>query len=423
MDNNRAIWLLLFANSVSGVAQGISMIAVPWYFTGILQQTALFGSVYFAVTLASLFWGLYAGTLIDRYNRKHIFLTINASGLLLLSGIAGMGYYQSALPWWAVAAVFGITVFVYNIHYPNLYAYAQEITPKSQYGRVTSLLEIQGQITFTLAGGLAAILLNGVGSSVSFFGDTVQLPFSIRAWHIYEIFTINALAYAVAFAIIYRIQSLPVAQKRIDTSSLRERLFTGMRYLRKHPLLFHFGNASLLVFLTIMIFSTYISPSYVANFLQQQGDVYALGDMAFSAGALLAGFLTTRIFGEHRAVRGIIILSALAGLMYALMMGSRLLSVFFAAQFVIGACNAAVRIQRVTYMFHHIPNHIIGRTGSLFFVVNVVLRLLLIGLFSLPLFGGQAVIGAVGVLALVCFAGALILLLLYRPLMQQPVVE
>jgi len=419
MQNSRAIFLLLLANSVSGVAQGIAMLAVPWYFTGVIQSEGLFGKVYLWVTAISLFWGLYAGTIIDRYDRKKIFLGINLAGLTVISTITAIGFYQQSLHWFFVAAVFGSTAFIYNIHFPNLYAFAQEITDKKQYAKVTSLLEIQGQLTFTIAGGIAAILLNGIDGQFEFIGQQIQLPFVVQPWKIYEIFSLGTVAYLITFLLIYRIQSMPVVDRNIDTGSLLERMNVGFDFLRKHPPIFHFGNASLLLFLTILIFGTYVATMYVKSFLGAAGDVYAIGDMTFSIGALIAGFVSTRIFGERKAVQGIIILSALAGVMYLVMIGSKSIYVFFLANFIIGACNAAVRIQRVTYMFHHIPNKVIGRTGSIFFVINVVLRFGLIGLFTIPFFHeAENIVYAVAILAGICFAAAVILAANYKRLTQ-----
>lgn len=419
MQNSRAIFLLLLANSVSGVAQGIAMLAVPWYFTGVIQSEGLFGKVYLWVTAISLFWGLYAGTIIDRYDRKKIFLGINLAGLTVISTITAIGFYQQSLHWFFVAVVFGSTAFIYNIHFPNLYAFAQEITDKKQYAKVTSLLEIQGQLTFTIAGGIAAILLNGIDGQFEFIGQQIQLPFVVQPWKIYEIFSLGTVAYLITFLLIYRIQSMPVVDRKIDTGSLLERMNVGFDFLRKHPPIFHFGNASLLLFLTILIFGTYVATMYVKSFLGAAGDVYAIGDMTFSIGALIAGFVSTRIFGERKAVQGIIILSALAGVMYLVMIGSKSIYVFFLANFIIGACNAAVRIQRVTYMFHHIPNKVIGRTGSIFFVINVVLRFGLIGLFTIPFFHeAENIVYAVAILAGICFAAAVILAANYKRLTQ-----
>ena len=36
----------------------------------------------------------------------------------------------------AMILVFGITIFNYNVHYPNLYAFGQEITEPKNYGKL-----------------------------------------------------------------------------------------------------------------------------------------------------------------------------------------------------------------------------------------------------------------------------------------------
>ncbi len=422
MRNSRAIWLLLLANSISGVAQGISMLAIPWYFTAVIHSETLYGEIFFVITCISLPWGMYSGTLIDRYNRKHLFLAINVVGLLVLASAAALGFANGSLPWLLVALVFAATTFIYNVHFPNLYAFAQEITEKKDYGRVTSLLEIQGQFTFALAGGLAAILLNGVEHSVHLFGMSVTLPFSIHPWKIYEVFALDGTTYLIALFIIYRIKSLPVVEKERDFSSLKERLKTGIRFLHSQPLIFLFGTGSLMVFLTIIVSSMYVLPVYVHSFLDKAGDVFALGDMSFSLGALAAGFLTHRLLGNKGAVLSVILLSLVAGLMYGLMAMNKILVLFYLAQFIIGMCNSAIRVQRVTYLFHHIPNRIIGRTNSIFFMSNVFLRMCFIGLFTLPYFhDGTQIKSAMIIMALVCWGAAIILSMSYRKLTVLPV--
>ncbi|HWB64790.1 MAG TPA: MFS transporter [Chitinophagales bacterium] len=421
MKNSRAILLLLLANSISGVAQGISMLAIPWYFTSVIYNETLFGKVYFTAMTVSLFWGTYVGALVDRHPRKKIFLVINVVGFFVLGTVTAWGFAHGFLPWWMVALVFANTMLIYNIHFPNLYAYAQEITPKSEYARVTSLLEIQGQLTFTLAGAGAAILLKGIDHHLNVFGIDLHLPFYLRPLKIYEIFSFDAATYLIAFLIIYRIRSLPVVDRAVDTGTLYERLKTGFNFLYKHKVIMQFGIASLLLFLTIIVFGTYVQPAYVASFLHQGGDVYAFGDMSFSFGALVAGFVTTRVFSEKQAIPGIIILHVLAGIMYVSLVLHRIPVLFFAANFITGSCNAAVRIQRITYIFHHVPNRVIGRSGSIFFVTNVFMRVCLIGLFTLPFFhAGSNIQYAILIMAAICFVAALFLGANYKKLMHEP---
>lgn len=417
MKNNRAIVLLLIANSISGITQGINMLAIPWYFTGMLKNGELFGQMYFVITCLSLVWGLYAGTIVDKYSRKHIFLAINIIGFSLLSSITLFGFSQGNLTWPLVGSVFAITAFIYNIHFPNLYAFAQEITDKKDYNKVTSLLEVQGQFTFAIAGWLAVNLLDGIDHKLNLFGFYVNTGFTMRPWKIYEIFALDACTYILALIMIYKINTLPVVNRVPDTSALFDRLKTGFSFLKKKMFLFHFGNASLLVFLTILITGTYVGPVYVANYLKENGGVYAASDMMFSIGALLAGFLTNYVFAKNKEVRGIIILSLISALMYAFMTFNKLTVLFYAANFILGCCNSAIRIQRVTYIFSHTPNHVIGRANSIFFMLNVLLRLLFIGLFTVPFFhAADNIRWAMMIMGGVCAFGAVILLSLYKKL-------
>ncbi|MBL0342185.1 MAG: MFS transporter [Bacteroidetes bacterium] len=91
MKNKNALFLLLSANIISGFAQGISMLAIPWYFTSIIDEAALFGTIYAATTFGSLFWNLYAGTLIDRYPRKSIFIYVSLVCGIILLGVSTWG--------------------------------------------------------------------------------------------------------------------------------------------------------------------------------------------------------------------------------------------------------------------------------------------------------------------------------------------
>ena len=99
MENKRPIRLLLIANSISGVSQGISMLAIPWYFTGVIHDSNLFQSIYLVTAIISLFWGLYAGTLVDRYSRKNLFLWMNVVGFFVLSTATIAGFFYGDYSW------------------------------------------------------------------------------------------------------------------------------------------------------------------------------------------------------------------------------------------------------------------------------------------------------------------------------------
>ena len=75
---------------------------------------------------------------------------------------AGTALVFNSVPVFLVCGIFIMTVVFYNVHFPNLYAFLQEIVPPASYGKITSAVEIQNQLAFVLSGGLAAVLLEGV---------------------------------------------------------------------------------------------------------------------------------------------------------------------------------------------------------------------------------------------------------------------
>ena len=49
MKNKQAIYLLFLSNIISGLAQGISMIAIPWYFIEIIDKPEFFAYSYIEI--------------------------------------------------------------------------------------------------------------------------------------------------------------------------------------------------------------------------------------------------------------------------------------------------------------------------------------------------------------------------------------
>ena len=288
MKNKQAIYLLFFANIISGLAQGISMIAIPWYFVEIVNKPDFFGKAYLIITFLILFWGLYAGTLIDRYSRKKVFIITNFVCGTLIGIIALSGFYTLQLSDYLVVFVFGLTIFNYNIHYPNLYAFGQEITEKKYYGKLNSYIEVQGQSTSVLAGAFAALLLTGTSNkTMNLAGISINLPFDIRAWDIHQIFLVDVVTYFLGIVIISLIRHVSIKKEKIEKGSVLKRFKAGVKYLKDNPIIFNFGLASYMVFAFLLVEIHILLPSYVHDFLEEGGDIYASKNYSFLPFALL----------------------------------------------------------------------------------------------------------------------------------------
>ncbi|MBL6873889.1 MAG: MFS transporter [Flavobacteriales bacterium] len=387
MKNKQAITLLFLSNIISGLAQGISMIAIPWYFIEIIDKPQFFALSYIVITTSTLFWGIYAGSLIDRYSRKKIFILTNIICGLFIGGIAFYGSLNGFLSEYLVVSVFAVTIFNYNIHYPNLYAFGQEITEKSKYGKLNSYIEVQGQTTSLLAGAFAAILLTGTkNKNLEIAGFNLSLPFDVNPWAIYDIFLMDALTYLAVIVIFSLIKYTPIVNEKIHTGSLFDRLKIGFNYLKQNPEIFIFGITSYMLFAFTLVELHVILPSYVHDFLLASGNVYASAEIYYSIGAIFSGVLILRLLKNLDTYISVILLMLLVSMAFFAMTFYNSLIVFFVGSLILGITNAGVRILRTTYLFNHIPNNLIGRATSVFSSLNIIVRISLISLLSVPFF-------------------------------------
>lgn len=368
------------------MAQGISMLAIPWFFAQ-QEKMASFAFVYMLTNLISLFWIPYSGALIDRYDRRKIFLFLTTIVGTIIFSVAILGLQLGELPWQLVAVIFMLTFLNYAVHYPNLYSFVQEIIEPEYYGKITSYLEIQGQLTSILAGAGAALLLEGTAAGTTqFFGMEWDWPFTISAWKIHEIFLLDATTYFISFLIIWFIRYEPLKKRTYERGTIWQELKTGYHYLRKNPYLFLFGVVSYSVFVSVLLETFFLGALYANEHLQAGANVYATSEIFYASGAVFAGLAIRKIFGKVSLPMGIIMMTFTTGLLFLALAMGKSVGLFFSMLLVLGITNAGIRILRTTYLFSTIPNQVFGRASSIFNLSNILFRIFFLAIFSVPFF-------------------------------------
>lgn len=387
MRNRQALILLFTAHGISGLAQGISMLAIPWYFAQ-HQTSGEFNFVYAIITFLTLFWGLAAGAIVDRFKRKYVFLVTNLIEGLILSGIAYIGWSTGSLSDAMILFIFALTFFGFNLHYPNLYALSQEITLPEHYTKITSYIEIVGQSTNVVSGALAALLLSGFDHEITFglFGKAVEWSVHISPWPLYKIFTLDATTYFISLLLIWFIRYKPIMRVHIEQGSLYKRVKGGFSFLKKHREVFMFGLFSYSIFVVVLVNLHAITPLYIANHLKLGGNIFGTMQMFYAFGAFSAGMFVRRVFSYTSVpVAVIIMMFVTTGSLFAGIFITTA-PLYFLIGYLMGFTNAGTRVLRTAFLFRTVPNQLIGRVNSIFDMTNVGLRTAFILLFSLPFF-------------------------------------
>jgi MFS family permease len=238
-----------------------------------------------------------------------------------------------------------------------------------------------------LAGAFAAILLTGTkNKNLEIAGFNFSLPFDVKPWEIYDIFLMDALTYLAVIVIFSLIKYTPIVNEKIHTGSLFDRLKIGFNYLKQNPEIFIFGITSYMLFAFTLVELHVILPSYVHDFLLASGNVYASAEIYYSIGAIFSGVLILRLLKNFDTYISVILLMLIVSIAFFAMTFYNSLIVFFVGSLVLGITNAGIRILRTTYLFNHIPNNLIGRATSVFSSLNIIVRISLISLLSLPFF-------------------------------------
>jgi len=376
-NNNPRLILLFVSHIISGVSSGISMIAIPWYFTNTLNLNSMFSLVFGLVTFLGLFWGLYSGTIIDKHNRKLILEKLNFyTGLIIFLISTCMFFLNSKnLSTILIALVFSTTCFYYIIYYPTLYAFAQELSKKGNYVKINSYIEIVGQSTTVAAGGLAAILLSGL-----------ELNFiTIKPLSIEKILIIDSMTYLTGSLIISKINfSSSIIKKKSE--SVLTRLQVGINFLKEKPLVLIYGVCSHIIFAFILTELFTLLPLLIKNFYQKGAYVFAITDVCYASGALISGFFIYRWLVYVNKIRLTIILIILTSFSIIIMISNKSLISLFLISVFLGLSNSGVRILRNSFLFDNVPNKKIGRVISIFVSINTLIRMVLIFIFSIYFF-------------------------------------
>lgn len=381
LKNKQALYLLFSASMISNVAQGFTLLSIPWYFAQ-FDKSHQFNLAYAGITLASLFWSLFAGTIVDRYNRKKLFLLLNAIQGFLLFMAAEAGYYLGYMPHWITAGVFMVTILGFSIHFPNMYALLQSITTSDNYTKVTSIIEIIGQSMTVVSGALITFLLEGYRGEVFNLGWSVHIP----SWSMADIFLLDGCTYYISLLLISFMQYEEIKTRTIERGSVWKRLRSGLRFLSDHRFILIFGLASYAVFAVMIVELHGLMPAYVKDYLGESARVIGIAEIFYGGGALLAGVFVGRLFNRLSKLQGVLLLMLLSTIAFFSASLTTSVGIFIFLNILWGFSNAGVRVLRVAWLFNHVPNEVIGRVNSVFSMANTTARVAFLALFGLPFF-------------------------------------
>ncbi|TFD94428.1 MFS transporter [Jeotgalibacillus sp. R-1-5s-1] len=350
--------LILLANLASSIGSGITMIAIPWLLVTSENGSEVFGYITLTMTAISFIITPLIGQLIDRMSRKNLLLISKIVSLIVIGIFSFSGFLGLSFETWHYIIIYFTGSLYYTIFYPTMFALNQELFTSSQYKSLNGTMEVQGQLSSVIAGGVASLLLVN--------------------WGIHQILLLNVAAYMAAILLFIRIPYIKRSKKnQSEATRSTENAYT---YIKNQPALFYVLLLTTMPFIGVMV-TNYMFPVYLAEVLKASGSIYGIKEMMYAIGAVTAGLIMPLVMvklGPGRAmIYGMIIYTLAISLVLLVN-----IPVFLALMFFIAIGNSGTRVARNSFMMDQIPNHMIGRIDGLFRTIGLMLRMVLLGLFT-----------------------------------------
>lgn len=349
---------LLLANTLGSIGSGVTIFAVPWLLVRQPEGNVAFRWATVGTTLVLLLLTPLYGAWLDRHSRKTALLAGEAWGFCATAGMALAGWLAGGFSTPQLMAVYFAGMVYYSLHYPAKFAFVQQTLPPSQYQSLMGLLEVQGQTAMMIAGALGGILV-----------DRVPL---------WVILAADAGTYLASFLIQ---ATLPYTPTHLQPAGERPHfwrgLTAGVSWLAARPRLAVLLTCTLMPFVVVMS-GNYLFPIYVAQTLQAGALTFAGGEMAFAAGAIVAGLALPRLLSRHSAATTLpaTMLIFLAGMLLLLVL--QLPAAFILAAALIGCGNAGCRVARSALLLRVVPQEVMGRVSSFYQILDRLLRTALV---------------------------------------------
>ena len=167
-----------FGHLISHAGDAVFMIALPWLMLDITGSKSLTSLVSMSAYLPAVLFGLFAGVVVDRYNRKWIMIYSDILRALLVAVIPLSLIYGFISPFLIGAITFLLSTFS-AFFYPARDSLIPHIVTAEELPAANSAISVSGQMSHLLGPLFAGIGISIFGLRHIFTADAISFLFSI----------------------------------------------------------------------------------------------------------------------------------------------------------------------------------------------------------------------------------------------------
>src|SRR5260370_13509911 len=374
---HRGLRLIFAANVVSMIGSGMNSAGVTWFVLQATHSEMALGTLLMLQTIPALLMLPFTGVVIDRQDRRHLVMTLDAARGLVVLAVAILAYRGMAQLW----QVYLMSILVaagFWMFWPTITALIQEMTPDSQFTHSNSFLLAGFQGGWLIAGAVVGFVYNHIGLSGVLFIDFLSYALSFSLY-----LFVRRGRHTVAVA--------STVQHDSEVARFVHELREGIAYIRLRPALLLVGSCWSL-FLGGMLSQGIITAPLSERILNAGAVGYGWLNSGWGTGAFFGSFATPAVLRDtgHRRAVGISMATLGASLIALPFLGAYLrgsihltlamvisvpLLVCALVYCVMGCSRALGGVAITSTMMELVPKHFMGRVQNTFYFAGTLLQL------------------------------------------------
>jgi len=357
MWQHRGMRLIFTANLISMIGSGMNSAAVIWYILQATHSEVSLGLLIALQTLPSMLLLPFTGVIIDREDRRHLMMWLDAARFLIILAVA-MLVFTHHVRLWHVYLMNVLVAIGFWMFFPTVNALIQELTPDDKMLDSNSLLLAALQGGWLMAGAVVGFVYNHIGLG--------------------GVLLIDCASYVVSIACVFQVRKgrVTVSQPRSEdaggdlaTSGAVARylheLSEGYRYVHENRRVLLIGAAWAL-FVAAMMTQGVLSAPLSERILHGGAVGYGWLNAGWAVGAFVSVFYAAGFIRRNGANRSVTLSMGIIAASLFLLPVSRWLAIAVPIYFLMGSSRGVGGIALSSEMMQLVPRHFMGRVQNAF---------------------------------------------------------
>jgi MFS family permease len=359
----RGLRLIFIANLISMLGSGMNSAAVVWYILQATHSEMALGTVIILQTIPALLMLPFTGVIIDREDRRHLVMFLDASrGIVIL--IVAFLALMAKVRLWELYLMNTLVAAGFWMFWPSVTALIQELTPESQYVASSNFLMAGVQGGWLIAGALVGFMYDHIH-----LGGVLLVDFSTYAISIACYLFVRKGRITVEHP-----ADTPVPHNPHPFQRYFHELGEGFGYLKHRPAVTLVG-ISMALFMGAMLTQGIVTAPLDDRILHGGAVGYGWLNGGWGTGAFLSTMYAPIVIGRLHTRASIRLGMLVLGACMLLAPHSRLLGFAVLLFFLMGSARGLGGTALNTSLMELVPKHLMGRTQNTFYFMGTLLQL------------------------------------------------